>query len=87
MHLEKCGDCGVEPGQPHKPGCDVERCSVCGYQRAGCNCVGHDPAFARWTGFWPGALEAQALGLDQNAVYSTRLYRILFVKPLNGATP
>ena len=19
----KCGDCGVNPGKPHKPGCDV----------------------------------------------------------------
>jgi hypothetical protein len=28
-----------------------------------CDCEGHDPGFARWTGFMPGALEALALGL------------------------
>jgi hypothetical protein len=32
-----------------------------------CDCVGHDPGFSRWTGFWPGELEAIGLGLiDEN---------------------
>lgn len=58
-----CYDCGAKPGEIHNPNCDVQRCSVCGGQRLQCSCRGHDPAFARWTGFWPGELECIALGL------------------------
>ena len=61
--LRDCPDCGSAPGNIHKRGCDIERCSSCGGQRVACDCDGHDPAFSRWTGLWPGAAEACLLGL------------------------
>lgn len=76
-----CHDCGAKPGDVHTSGCDVERCSVCGGQWIQCDCEGHDPYFARWTGFWPGGLEAQALGIDLNTFVIIGLDELFFVKP------
>lgn len=77
-----CHDCGVKPGEPHREGCDIERCSVCGMQRLCCGCEGHDPLFARWTGFWSGQLEAIALGISLNELAEREeLIRLFFVKP------
>ena len=81
--LPDCHDCGAKPGQPHGEGCDTEMCSVCGWQRLQCDCEGHDPAFARWTGFWPGKLEAEALGMDLNEFAKARLRKLFLVKPLS----
>ena len=49
----RCPDCGTAIGQPHKNGCDVERCSECFGQRIQCNCEGHVPLISAWTGFFP----------------------------------
>jgi len=77
----KCHDCNAEPGEQHDGGCDVERCSACGGQWISCGCEGHDPRFARWTGFWPGHLEAAALGMDLNTLYESGVYKLFFIKP------
>lgn len=77
--LPNCPDCGAKPGQPHNENCDVEHCSVCGGQRFSCDCHGHDKAFARWTGIWPGIPESEHLGIDLNEFQ--KYVSIFFVKP------
>ena len=39
-----CHDCAVVKGQFHVPGCDVERCPVCGGQVITCDCPYEDDA-------------------------------------------
>jgi len=80
MKLRNCHDCGVKPGKIHVDGCDVERCSVCGGQRLQCNCSGHDQAFSRWTGLWPGKAEAEMIGINLNEF--EKYSDVFFVKPI-----
>jgi hypothetical protein len=76
-----CYDCGAEPGCLHVSGCDTEQCSVCGLQWIVCGHKGHDSSFARWTGYWPGALESRALGINMNEFHARGLNELFFVKP------
>ena len=76
-----CPDCNAVPGNCHKIGCDVERCSVCGGQYISCGCKTHDQVFSRWTGIWPGKAESELLGVDLNEFYSKGLYKSFFIKP------
>lgn len=39
MMKPKCHDCGVEEGQYHLLGCDMERCPFCGNQLLVCDCA------------------------------------------------
>ena len=34
----RCHDCGVLPGGFHHPGCDEQRCAICGGQMLMCGC-------------------------------------------------
>ena len=77
-----CHDCGVAPGQIHKDNCDTERCSVCGGQRLVCDCKGHDKKFSRWMGWFPGVLEAKAIGMGLNEWYE-KYGELFFKKPKN----
>lgn len=39
---KKCSDCGVNDGDVHQPGCDQERCPVCGGQLISCEHFSND---------------------------------------------
>jgi hypothetical protein len=79
--LNVCPMCSVKPGEIHAPDCTVTRCSVCGGAKHKCACAGHDPAFARWTGIWPGELESKFMGVREDTFYLLGYEKIFFVKP------
>lgn len=71
-----CGDCGVKPGEFHVPGCDVERCPLCGGQMISCggDCEPDkhltDADLMPWTGVWPGEKECIEFGWFSKWGYS-----------------
>ena len=75
-----CPSCCAPWGEVHAGLCDVERCSHGGLQRIGCESDLHDPAFARWTGYWPGAVEAELFFAgDLNLLVASDQFRRMFL--------
>jgi hypothetical protein len=65
---DRCPDCGIEIGQPHRPGCDMEQCPYCGGQLLSCCCFGNGLDFVPqddampWNGLWRGEAECREFG-------------------------
>jgi len=66
---KSCPDCGVDVGELHKSGCDVERCPNCGGQLLSCVCTGSEKTrkwieknLIPWTGVWLGTEECREFG-------------------------
>ena len=57
---DRCGDCGVNRGGWHHPGCDLQKCPACGRQLISCGCWfdedGPDESLS----------QAEPLGVDGN---------------------
>ncbi|HEU5304387.1 MAG TPA: hypothetical protein VFU40_07065 [Gemmatimonadales bacterium] len=71
--LGECLDCAVLPGDPHDPDCDVARCLQTGHQRLTCQAE-HDCGQDKWTGTWPGLVEARRYGVDFNTLTGSGHY-------------
>lgn len=75
VELTNCHDCGVEPGERHKDGCDTALCVSTGFQHLQCEGEIHvhngreygehegDCAPSIWRGIWPGVIECREFNL------------------------
>lgn len=72
MRSDHCPDCGVLPALAHDDGCDVARCTVCGFQRISCEHESSNEGWGQiWTGRWPGDAEVEeGLASDLNDLHS-----------------
>lgn len=64
-----CHDCGVEEGELHEMGCDMERCPFCGRQLISCDCcyekLGYTIDFSHPTMGLPAEIYHNGLSEDQ----------------------
>ena len=76
---DACPDCAVDPGELHDDGCDVARCTVCGFQRISCDHEDTDVGWGQvWTGQWPGDVEvAEGLASDLNDLHMKGITKAL----------
>jgi hypothetical protein len=64
----RCGDCGVLRGGWHHPGCDLQRCPVCGRQLISCGCRFDED------GAGVGLSLVEPLGVDGNGLLTERTW-------------
>lgn len=77
-----CGDCGVQEGEFHRPGCDMEICPFCAGQLIGCGCCYEHLEIDCSEGTWA---YKHGLTPEQFARWNTLLQekgRIRFVRPV-----
>lgn len=71
-----CPDCWAKPREIHDPGCDVTRCSECGFQLLSCGCPEGEPLV--WDNYWPGDKEVEKYRLeDLNELYTRAVQGLL----------
>ena len=63
----RCGDCGVQRGGWHHPGCDLQRCPACGGQLLSCGCRFDEDALDA------GLSLVEPLGVDGNGLLTERM--------------
>jgi hypothetical protein len=67
---DQCGDCVAIRGGWHHPGCDLQRCPVCGGQLMSCGCL-----FDEDEGDGDASdLPVEPLGVDGNGVLTERMW-------------
>jgi hypothetical protein len=65
MNNSACPECGVQAGQYHRHGCDIEICPYCGEGLVSCACPAQFPPLddrIPWSGSFPGEDECREFG-------------------------